>query len=77
MERVYIMLTESKMKVHTDQWQIAEHVTKLKASIIREILKISSKPGIINFAGGLPAPELFPLEDINEAMSAANQKFWG
>jgi len=75
MERVYIMLTESKMKVHTDHWQIAEHVTKLKASIIREILKISSKPGVINFAGGLPAPELFPLDDINEAMSTAISNF--
>jgi len=39
----------------------------LEASIIREILKISSQPGVISFAGGLPAPELFPIEELREA----------
>jgi 2-aminoadipate transaminase len=38
----------------------------LKSSIIREILKISSQPGVISFAGGLPAPELFPVEEMKE-----------
>ena len=69
------MLTEQTHKVHTDQWQIARHVTKLEASIIREILKISSKPGVINFAGGLPAPELFPLEDMKWATEKAIEEF--
>ncbi len=68
------MHTETKMKVHTDEWQIARHVTKLEASIIREILKISNRPGVINFAGGLPAPELFPLEDIQWATEQALSK---
>ncbi|MEW5701955.1 MAG: PLP-dependent aminotransferase family protein [Candidatus Zixiibacteriota bacterium] len=39
----------------------------LESSIIREILKISNQPGVISFAGGLPAPELFPVEEIREA----------
>lgn len=69
------MLTDQKMKVHTDQWQIARHVTKLESSIIREILKISSKPGVINFAGGLPDPTLFPLEDMKWAMTQAIEEF--
>jgi 2-aminoadipate transaminase len=39
----------------------------LESSILRDILKISSQPGVISFAGGLPAPELFPIDGIREA----------
>jgi 2-aminoadipate transaminase len=38
----------------------------MKRSAIREILKVLQKPGMISFAGGLPAPETFPVEDIKE-----------
>ncbi len=69
------MLAEMNAKVHTEQWKIARHVTNLEASIIREILKISSRPGVINFAGGLPAPELFPIDDIKEALDTALTNF--
>ncbi len=62
------MLVEQNQKVHTDMWKIAPHVIELKSSIIRDILKISSQPGVISFAGGLPAPELFPLKDMNQMM---------
>jgi 2-aminoadipate transaminase len=51
-------------------WPFSRVATSLEASIIREILKISSKPGVINFAGGLPAPELFPIEKIRECVDA-------
>lgn len=44
----------------------AERVAGLKSSAIREILKITSRPEVISFAGGLPAPELFPLKDISD-----------
>lgn len=44
----------------------AKRAAHLKASEIREILKITEKPEIISFAGGLPAPELFPVEEIKE-----------
>jgi 2-aminoadipate transaminase len=44
----------------------AERMSNLKASEIREILKITQNPEIISFAGGLPAPELFPVEEIKE-----------
>lgn len=37
-----------------------------KASEIREILKLTMKPDIISFAGGLPAPELFPIKEMLE-----------
>ena len=39
----------------------------LESSIIRDILKYSSQPGVISFAGGLPAPELFPVEELKAA----------
>jgi len=37
---------------------------KMKASVIRELLKLTVRPGLISFAGGLPDPNLFPLEDV-------------
>jgi len=41
-------------------------MSDIKASEIREILKITERPEVISFAGGLPAPELFPVEAIKE-----------
>jgi len=38
----------------------------MKKSAIREILKTLRKPGMISFAGGLPAPETFPVDDLKE-----------
>ena len=53
----------------TTQWstRTAERVRRLKSSAIREILKVTQQPNIISFAGGLPAPELFPTERIKWA----------
>lgn len=42
----------------------AKRMDRMKASEIRELLKLTAKPEIISFAGGLPAPELFPVEEI-------------
>ena len=44
----------------------AERIGGLKSSAIRDILEVTSRPGMISFAGGLPAPELFPVEQIRE-----------
>ena len=44
----------------------AKRMEVVKASEIREILKITQRPGVISFAGGLPAPELFPVEELTE-----------
>lgn len=43
----------------------AKRMSHLKASEIREILKVTESPEVISFAGGLPAPELFPIEEIS------------
>jgi 2-aminoadipate transaminase len=48
-------------------WQLARRAERLEPSVIREILKITDKPGIISLAGGLPAPESFPVEAMREA----------
>ena len=48
----------------------ADRMASIKASDIRELLKLTARPEIISFAGGLPAPELFPVEDIKAAMDA-------
>jgi 2-aminoadipate transaminase len=45
-------------------YQYAKRLASLKASEIRELLKITAQPEIISFAGGLPAPELFPVDEI-------------
>lgn len=49
-------------------YQFADRTRRMGASIIREILKISNKPGIISFAGGLPAPSTFPLKQFEIAV---------
>jgi 2-aminoadipate transaminase len=45
----------------------AFRTAKIKSSAIRELLKLTQKPEIISFAGGLPAGELFPTERFAEA----------
>lgn len=57
------------------EWPFAVKAVGLEASIIREILKLSSRPGLINFAGGLPAPELFPETDLKLACERAFDKY--
>ena len=42
----------------------AKRMDNIKASEIRELLKLTQKPEIISFAGGLPAPESFPIEEF-------------
>jgi len=39
----------------------------ITSSQIRELLKITQRPGMISFAGGLPAPEVFPIQRFEEA----------
>jgi len=44
--------------------KFSKRMENMKASEIREILKLTQQPEIISFAGGLPAPELFPVEHL-------------
>ena len=47
--------------------RFARRMEALKASEIREILKVTQRPEVISFAGGLPAPELFPVRRLAAA----------
>ncbi|AUH63121.1 aminotransferase-like domain-containing protein [Paracoccus zhejiangensis] len=49
----------------------AERMTRMRASEIRELLKLLDQPDIISFAGGIPDPALFPAEAFRAAMTSA------
>jgi 2-aminoadipate transaminase len=48
-------------------YRFAQRTKVVKSSVIRELLKLTQRPEVISFAGGLPAPELFPIERFQEA----------
>jgi 2-aminoadipate transaminase len=48
-------------------FQQATRAVRMNPSIIREILKVTERPGIISLAGGLPSPETFPFEAMRAA----------
>ena len=48
-------------------WTLAARAAKMNPSVIREILKITEKPGIISFAGGLPSSKTFPVAEFEAA----------
>ncbi len=50
--------------------QFANRMDLLHGSEIRELLKLTAQPDIISFAGGLPAAELFPVEEMMAASKA-------
>ncbi len=49
----------------------ATRASRMKASEIRELLKLLDQPGIISFAGGIPDPDLFPADDFAQAFQRA------
>lgn len=55
--QIYLMIMKLKF---------AKRMSYIKASEIREILKVTEREDVISFAGGLPAPELFPIDEINK-----------
>jgi len=51
----------------TPPWLLAQRAAKMNPSVIREILKVTERPGIISFAGGLPSPKTFPVAEFAAA----------
>jgi 2-aminoadipate transaminase len=49
------------------EWRFSERAAQLQSSFIREILKITQRPDIISFAGGLPSPATFPVDAMKIA----------
>jgi len=58
-----------KREIPVLDWEshLAERTKGMQSSAIRELLKFTQDPEIISFAGGLPAPELFPTREVEEA----------
>ncbi len=54
----------------TTPWKhrYAQRMQGMSSSVIRELLKLTQKPDIISFAGGLPAPEIFPIQEFETAV---------
>ena len=53
--------------MHTDvKHRYSISARRMSRSIIRELLKLANKPGIISFAGGLPSPQAFPSEELKD-----------
>ncbi len=48
----------------------AQRTARVQGSLIREILKATMRPGMISLAGGLPAPQSFPVEALRAAFDA-------
>jgi 2-aminoadipate transaminase len=55
------------MTLSSTPWQLAQRAERMNPSIIREILKVTERPGIISLAGGLPSPDSFPIHAMSEA----------
>jgi 2-aminoadipate transaminase len=51
--------------------RIAAGAAEIRSSAIRDLLKLTGQPQMISFAGGLPAPEIFPAEEITAASERA------
>jgi 2-aminoadipate transaminase len=61
-------MTEMKLNdLQQTPWMLARRAEKMNPSVIREILKVTERPGIISFAGGLPSPKTFPVQAFREA----------
>ncbi|MGN6703226.1 MAG: PLP-dependent aminotransferase family protein [Burkholderiaceae bacterium] len=52
------------------QWRFSRRAEQLQSSVIRDILKITVRPDIISFAGGLPSPDTFPVDRVRAAYDA-------
>jgi 2-aminoadipate transaminase len=57
----------------TTHWTLAARAAKMNPSVIREILKVTEKPGIISFAGGLPSSKTFPVAEFEAACAKVLQ----
>ncbi|MEJ5200814.1 MAG: PLP-dependent aminotransferase family protein [Anaerolineales bacterium] len=52
----------------------AQRTLRMKSSAIRELLKLTQQPDVISFAGGMPAPEVFPIEEFRAACNRVLQE---
>ncbi len=51
----------------TSPWVLSGRAALMNPSVLRELLKLTEQPGIISFAGGLPSPRTFPVDEFAQA----------
>lgn len=64
------MTTQSQERAQDWAGRFSERMTRVRASEIRELLKLLDQPDILSFAGGIPDPGLFPAEEIQKGYDA-------
>ncbi len=72
------MLTNNALDgQYTTDWHaaLAPRTARMRSSVIRELLKLTMQPNVISFAGGLPAPEVFPIREFKEACAYVLENF--
>jgi 2-aminoadipate transaminase len=65
---------DNKVESDMTQWTLAARAERMNPSVIREILKVTEKPGIISFAGGLPSPKTFPIAAFAQACATVLER---
>jgi 2-aminoadipate transaminase len=53
----------------TSPWVLSGRADQMNPSVLRELLKVTERPGLISFAGGLPSPRTFPVAEFEAACS--------
>jgi 2-aminoadipate transaminase len=64
-----------KSSISPETWKFSERSGRLTSSAIRELLKVTERPEVISFAGGLPSPLAFPVEPIREVVDEILREF--
>jgi 2-aminoadipate transaminase len=54
---------------------LADRTRAMDVNVIREILKVVSQPGMVSLAGGIPAPESFPMEIMRDLTASVIDKY--
>lgn len=57
------------------EYRYAHRTQRMGSSIIRELLKLTEQPDVISFAGGLPAPEVFPVPQFRKACDEVLERY--
>ncbi|HPI99363.1 MAG TPA: PLP-dependent aminotransferase family protein [Enterococcus sp.] len=67
-------IQSTEMSVNIMALKFAKRVADIQSSEVRELLKLTEQPEFISFAGGLPAPELFPVDEIKKVNEVLLEK---
>ena len=69
------MTAAESFESFSSPWTLARRAERMNPSILREILKVTDRPGILSMAGGLPSPESFPVEAMRAHIGIVRDAF--